>query len=215
MATTAPPPTPATEPAEPGRRPRAPRMAPAERRQQLLGVATDLLEEGGPDALRMDALARAAGVSRPVVYEQFGDRDGLIVALVHEHAVRLQAAASASRAGDQPADLEAELAAMVRAYLVRVREQGAALRSLLRSSGPSPRVDQARALIWQVAIDRWASRYQEEVPLRRADAEALAGYHLQGLWSLAERHLAGQLSARRVEQLHVATVLASLHALAP
>lgn len=215
MTTTPPPRTTATKRAEPPRRPRAPRMAPAERRQQLLGVATELLEEGGPDALRMDALARAAGVSRPVVYEQFGDRDGLIVALVHEYAVRLQAAATESRDSDQPGDLEAELTAMVRAYLARVREQGAALRSLLRSSGPSPRVDQARALIWQVAIDRWATRYRDEVALRRADAEALAGYHLQGLWSLAERHLAGQLSARRVEELHVATVLASLHAVAP
>ena len=58
------------------RRTRALRTDPRERRRQLLDTAEQLLAAGGSDALRMDAVARAAGVTRPVVYEHFGDQIG-------------------------------------------------------------------------------------------------------------------------------------------
>ncbi len=160
----------------------------------------------------MDALARAAGVTRPVVYEHFGDREGLIVALIEEHGARLQARVSAAIAGNQT--FEEELRAAVRAYLAGVREQGAALRGLLRSGGPSPAVEEVRAAIWDRGTKRWAARYRQEVDLVPADAEALASFHLHGLWSLSDRWLAGKLSARRVEELHLAVVDGSLREVA-
>jgi len=48
-------------------------MRAPERREQLLDIALELIVEKGFNALTMDAVARAADVSRPVVYKQFAD----------------------------------------------------------------------------------------------------------------------------------------------
>ncbi len=196
-------------PATGDRRPaRAKRLPAAERRAALLDAAAELLETGGSDALRMDALARAAGVSRPVVYEHFGDRDGLLATLIEDYGTRLQARIAAAVAEED--GLEAELRAAVRGYLAGVGEQGAALRGLLRSTGPSPAVEQVRSDIWERGTKRWAARYRRDFVIGQAEAEALAAFHLHGLWSLSDRWLAGKLSARRVEELHLAIVMGSL-----
>ncbi|YCI06633.1 TetR/AcrR family transcriptional regulator (plasmid) [Ensifer sp. D2-11] len=51
------------------------------RRQQLLDVAFGIVRERGADELTLGNLALAAGVSRPVAYEHFSTRAGLLVAL--------------------------------------------------------------------------------------------------------------------------------------
>jgi AcrR family transcriptional regulator len=48
-------------------------MRAPERREQLLDIALELIVEKGFNALTMDAVAKAADVSRPVVYKQFAD----------------------------------------------------------------------------------------------------------------------------------------------
>jgi AcrR family transcriptional regulator len=64
------------------RRSRAPRLAPEDRRSQLLDVSLELLVEQGFGAINVEAVARRAGVTRPVVYDMFGDLDGLLHALL-------------------------------------------------------------------------------------------------------------------------------------
>ena len=59
-----------------------PRMSASERREQLLDVALEILCEEGSSALSIDAIAKGAGITRPVVYTQFGDLPGLLDALV-------------------------------------------------------------------------------------------------------------------------------------
>ncbi len=61
---------------------RTPRLPASERRRQLLDAALEILATEGFDAVNIEAVARQAGVTRPVVYDQFGDLDGLLVALV-------------------------------------------------------------------------------------------------------------------------------------
>jgi AcrR family transcriptional regulator len=63
-------------------RTRTPRLAPAERRAQLLDAALDVLSDAGFGAVTIEAVAQRAGVTRPVVYDQFGDLDALMVALI-------------------------------------------------------------------------------------------------------------------------------------
>lgn len=167
-----------------------------------------MLEEGGTDALRMDALARECGVTRPVVYEHFGDRTGLLVALIQQHGALMQA--RVDQAVADVTDLEEALRRSVRAYLVGARTQGTAIRALMAAEGISPEVEQARRAIWDGAIRRWAERFRQAYPLSSTDATALAGFHLHGLWSLA----GGTLPPRRVEELLVATVVASLETVA-
>jgi AcrR family transcriptional regulator len=60
----------------------APRLPPEERREQVLDAALHLLVEGGYPSLSMEGVARAAGVTKPVVYDAFGDRTELLRALL-------------------------------------------------------------------------------------------------------------------------------------
>ncbi len=61
---------------------RTPRMAPEARRAQLLEAALDVLNEKGFGAVTIEAVARRAGVTRPVLYDNFGDLQGLMLALI-------------------------------------------------------------------------------------------------------------------------------------
>jgi AcrR family transcriptional regulator len=56
------------------------RVPRAVRREQLLQLAEELFTEKGFDGFAIDDLCRAAGVSRPIVYEHFGSKDGIYVA---------------------------------------------------------------------------------------------------------------------------------------
>jgi AcrR family transcriptional regulator len=57
------------------------RLSKAARRQQLLDTARVIVREEGADRLTLGYLAVQAGVSKPVVYEHFGTRSGLLIEL--------------------------------------------------------------------------------------------------------------------------------------
>jgi len=59
-------------------------------RQAILDAAGRLLQKKGFQALSVDAVARAAGVTRSSVYHQFHSRDGLFLHLIAESLRSLQ-----------------------------------------------------------------------------------------------------------------------------
>jgi len=64
------------------------RMTAAERREQLVEIARGLFAERGFDATSVEEIAARAEVSKPVVYEHFGGKEGLY-AVVVDREVRL------------------------------------------------------------------------------------------------------------------------------
>jgi AcrR family transcriptional regulator len=58
------------------------RMTGKERRQQLLDVARELFAEKGFDGTSIEEIAHRAGVSKPVVYEHFGGKEGIYAVVV-------------------------------------------------------------------------------------------------------------------------------------
>ncbi|OLR89986.1 TetR family transcriptional regulator [Actinokineospora bangkokensis] len=58
------------------------RMTGKERRQQLLDVARALFAEKGFDSASVEEIAHRAGVSKPVVYEHFGGKEGIYAVVV-------------------------------------------------------------------------------------------------------------------------------------
>lgn len=74
--------------ATPSRRPYAPRMGSAQRRTQLLDVAQTMALERGFHAVTVEGVARAAGVTRPVVYAHFVDRGELLTDLLARSEAR-------------------------------------------------------------------------------------------------------------------------------
>ncbi len=55
------------------------------RRKQLLQTALMVVREEGTQALTLARLAERAGVSKPITYEHFGTRAGLLIALFQDH----------------------------------------------------------------------------------------------------------------------------------
>ncbi|MFP2905440.1 TetR/AcrR family transcriptional regulator [Pyxidicoccus sp. 3LFB2] len=62
----------------------AKRMSKEERRRQLLETASDIVRAEGTEALTLGYLAERAGVTKPIAYEHFGTRAGLLIALYKE-----------------------------------------------------------------------------------------------------------------------------------
>jgi len=86
----------------------------AARREELLAGAINVIRRDGPLA-SMDAIAAEAGVTKPIVYRHFGDRDGLTQAVATQFAGELMAELRGALAGsDQP---EAILRATIDAYI--------------------------------------------------------------------------------------------------
>jgi len=64
------------------RRPGRVRMSGADRREQLIEVARGLFASRGFDATSVEEIAAQAEVSKPVVYEHFGGKEGLYAVVV-------------------------------------------------------------------------------------------------------------------------------------
>jgi AcrR family transcriptional regulator len=66
----------------------------ARNRDRILCAAAQLFEDTpDPNAVTMDAVAAAAGVGKGTVFRRFGDRAGLLRALLDEHETAFQEAA--------------------------------------------------------------------------------------------------------------------------
>ena len=57
-------------------------MTGSERRQQLVEIAKSLFAERGYDGTSIEEIAQRANVSKPVVYEHFGGKEGLYAVVV-------------------------------------------------------------------------------------------------------------------------------------
>jgi AcrR family transcriptional regulator len=95
------------------------RLPASQRREQLLDVTKAIVAARGFHAVSIEAVARDAGVSRPIVYGHFEDLHGLLEALV----VRESARALEQLGGVLPSGLDeprAQLVSALRAYLEAV-----------------------------------------------------------------------------------------------
>lgn len=62
----------------------------AANRDRILCAARRILAEHGAQGLSMNSVAAAAGVGKGTIFRRFGDRDGLLHALLDEHTIELQ-----------------------------------------------------------------------------------------------------------------------------
>ncbi|WP_040779472.1 TetR/AcrR family transcriptional regulator [Nocardia pneumoniae] len=77
-------------------------------RERIVEAATRLLKEGGPDAVSTRAVSAAAGVQPPTIYRLFGDKQGLLDAVVtHGFTTYLTSKSTLEPAEDPVDDLRA------------------------------------------------------------------------------------------------------------
>ncbi|HEY6301160.1 MAG TPA: TetR/AcrR family transcriptional regulator [Candidatus Binatus sp.] len=66
------------------------RRSAAETRSAILEAAERRLLGGGPEAIRLQEIAAAAGISHPAILHHFGSREGLVEAMVMRGIAKLQ-----------------------------------------------------------------------------------------------------------------------------
>src|SRR6201995_4781603 len=111
-------------------RPRV-RMTGRERREQLLDVGRALFAEKGFDAASIEEIAARAGVSKPVVYEHFGGKEGLYAVVVDREMSDLLDRLTQALATGDPHELVEQAA---RALLTYIEEETDGFRILSRDS---------------------------------------------------------------------------------
>ncbi|MGH3801060.1 MAG: TetR/AcrR family transcriptional regulator [Pseudonocardiaceae bacterium] len=97
---------------------RAAHLGPERRRPLILDAALEVYVERGYRGTSMQAVADAAGVTKPVVYECYPNKDELLLALLDREERRLLAAISEALPSNLVSDnVEAVLAAGLTAFL--------------------------------------------------------------------------------------------------
>jgi TetR/AcrR family transcriptional regulator, repressor for neighboring sulfatase len=66
------------------------RRTPEEARRLILDAAQGLIAKTGPEGLRLQDIAAAAGISHPLILHHFGSRAGLVRALTRQAAAELK-----------------------------------------------------------------------------------------------------------------------------
>jgi AcrR family transcriptional regulator len=107
------------------------RMTGKERREQLLDVGRSLFAERGFDGTSVEEIAARAGVSKPVVYEHFGGKEGLYAVVVDREVGRMLDMVTNALTGDDPRLL---LQQATLAMLTYVEDQADGFRILVRES---------------------------------------------------------------------------------
>lgn len=74
-------------------------MPRAERERQMIAVAEEIFAERGYQASSMDEIAERVGVSKPMLYEYFGSKEGLLVSCIRAARAELLAVTTASVEG--------------------------------------------------------------------------------------------------------------------
>ena len=123
-------------------------MTGTERRAQLLDIGRRLFAERGLDGTSIEEIAAKAGVSKPVVYEHFGGKEGLYAVVVDREVERFITMATRLLEGEDTLP-KFEVAAVV---LLRYIEDNAdGFRILVRDSNPASGSGTFASLISDIA----------------------------------------------------------------
>jgi AcrR family transcriptional regulator len=110
--------------------PRAGRSA--RRRRELLDAADRVVMRDGPEA-SMNAIAAEAGVTKPILYRHFGDKNGLYRALAEQHIAELLDILH--RAMATPGGRRSRTVATIDAYLAMIESRPQLYRFLMHHAG--------------------------------------------------------------------------------
>jgi AcrR family transcriptional regulator len=167
------------------------RMTGEERRRQLLEIGRELFAERGFDATSVEEIAARAGVSKPVVYEHFGGKEGIYAVVVDQEMRTLVSMVSEALTADSARN-KIEKAAL--ALLRYVEENTVGFRVLTRDSHVASGTGSFAGLINDIAsqveyimVDEFAERGYDPA-LAPMYAQALVGmWALTGQWWLEVR----------------------------
>ncbi len=151
------------------------RMPRAERERQMRAVAEEIFAERGFMAASMDEIAERCGVSKPMLYEYFGSKEGLLVACIRQARTELANATTQAVVGAATAEdaLRRGLVAFFEFTDARRRSWALMLRNETAVAGPAAAEEIEAGRQQQVEIDiALFSAFLPDAP--RVDLEAAA-----------------------------------------
>ena len=162
-------------------------MTGRERREQLVQVGRALFAEKGFDGTSIEEIAARAQVSKPVVYEHFGGKEGLYAVVVDREMSDLLNRLTSSLSAGHPRAL-AEQAAL--ALLTYIEEEADGFRILSRDSTAGAFSSLLNDIASQVeyVLVRQFSEHELNPKHAAMYAQMLVGMvALTGMWWLEER----------------------------
>lgn len=165
------------------------------RREALLGEAAEIVVRAGWSALTMNGLAKAAGVSRQLVYQYFSDLPELLVA-VTRHLFERTREATLAIAGNPSAGDVADVAKLTfQVYLELPAAQRRALRALTAEPPrDAPELRRLRRFVRDEISALWTPGVVRETGLKPERARALAWMLTNAAWGLADLMEDGEIS---------------------
>jgi len=181
------------------------RMTGKERREQLLDIGRSLFAERGFEAASIEEIASRASVSKPVVYEHFGGKEGLYAVVVDREMSHLLEQVTGALTGGHPREL-LEQAAL--ALLTYIEDETDGFRILVRDSPVTSTTGNFSSLINDIA-SQVEHILAGEFKARGFETK-LAGLYSQALVGMVA--LTGQwwLEARKPRKEEVAAHLVNL-----
>lgn len=134
------------------------RMSGTERREQLISVGRQLFADKGYEAVTVEEIAAEAGVSKPLVYEHFGGKEGLYAVVVDREMTDLLGRVQSALAPDRP---KAMLQSVVLAWLDYIATETEGFRVLVRDSAPGVAEGSFASLLRDIAA-RVAGKLAEQ-----------------------------------------------------
>jgi len=168
------------------------RMSGTQRREQLLDVGRSLLAAKGFDGTSIEEIAHRAGVSKPVVYEHFGGKEGLYAVVVdREMDHLLNRITSALSGATHPRELLERAACALLDY---IEDSTDGFRILVRDSPVATSAGTFSGLLNEIAsqvehvLGRQFAARGYDTKLAGLYSQALVGMvALTGQWWLEER----------------------------
>jgi AcrR family transcriptional regulator len=159
------------------------RLPVAQRRELITDAAGRLFGERGYDGARLDEIAAAAGVTKPVLYRHFDSKRDLYLALLARHRDDLP---SFVEAIPEEGSAEARLRVGVELWLTYVEEHAYAWRMLFRDTGGGPEIAAFRREVQDRAREVLVTmlRSLERASIPEGELEPLAELLRSGMASL-------------------------------
>ena len=146
------------------------RLSRDDRRRQLIDVSWKLAQAEGADALTLGRLAEQAGVAKPVVYDHFGTRNGLLAALYHDYDERVGVAMAAALEASS-ATLPDKARVIADAYVDCVLKQGRELFGVAAALEGSAELEAVKRQCDAAFLDQCADALS---PLAQAEVSRIA-----------------------------------------
>ncbi|WP_341363688.1 TetR/AcrR family transcriptional regulator [Thalassospira sp. SN3W] len=182
------------------------RMAREDRNRQLLDVAWKMIHDDGTEALSLGSLAEQAGVTKPVVYDHFGTRSGLLIALYQDYD-RRQTALMDSTLAQSSHTLRDKASVIASAYIDCVLSQGREISGVIASLAGSPELEQVKRDYHILFIDKCRDTLSPFSRTGKIPMPRLWGF-LGAAESLSYAAATGEITADQAKQELFETIIA-------